>query len=136
MMSSSITCLFPPPLPQGISLIKELIDGYSLDVVLAYMGHIQSNAEIAVREMLRQIGRNTLEKTGKTQLSATDHMDDGTPIVLSIDINVDEVIIRIITQNLYIRFTSSRFLPIPNSFNFLTSVDQHRFGYKTDTLRT
>ncbi|XP_038070278.1 5-oxoprolinase-like [Patiria miniata] len=75
---------------KGINLIKELIDSYGLDVVMAYMGHIQSNAEIAVREMLREIGRNTQEKLGTTRLSAQDYLDDGTPIVLSIDINIEE----------------------------------------------
>ena len=55
------------------------------------MGHIQTNAEIAVREMLKEIGKNTLEKTGKTRLMAVDYMDDGTPIQLSIDININEV---------------------------------------------
>ncbi|XP_033626321.1 5-oxoprolinase-like isoform X1 [Asterias rubens] len=75
---------------KGITLITELIDSYGLDVVLAYMGHIQTNAEIAVREMLKEIGKNTLEKTGKTRLMAVDYMDDGTPIQLSIDININE----------------------------------------------
>lgn len=31
----------------------ELIDQYSLEVVQAYMGHIQKNAELAVRDMLK-----------------------------------------------------------------------------------
>ena len=29
------------PFPQGILLVKELIDAYGLEVVQAYMGHIQ-----------------------------------------------------------------------------------------------
>ena len=41
---------------QGIQLVNELIDHYSLDVVQAYMGHIQANAEVAVRDMLKLIG--------------------------------------------------------------------------------
>jgi 5-oxoprolinase (ATP-hydrolysing) len=36
-----------------------LIDAYGLDVVQAYMGYIQENAEIAVREMLKEIGTKT-----------------------------------------------------------------------------
>jgi len=46
---------------KGIQLVAELIDSYGLDVVQAYMSHIQKNAELAVRDMLRQIGRDTLE---------------------------------------------------------------------------
>ncbi len=36
--------------------MSELIDGYGLDVVQAYMGFIQKNAEVAVREMLIEMG--------------------------------------------------------------------------------
>ncbi len=32
------------PFPQGILLVKELIDAYGLEVVQAYMGHIQVHA--------------------------------------------------------------------------------------------
>ena len=68
-----------------------MIDAYGLDVVLAYMGHIQKNAEVAVRDMLREIGQQTKQRTGSTRLSAVDYMDDGSPISLSIDININEV---------------------------------------------
>lgn len=37
---------------RGIALVHELIAEYGLGVVQAYMRHIQSNAEQAVREML------------------------------------------------------------------------------------
>lgn len=76
---------------QGITLIGELIDAYDLDVVLAYMKYIQQNAEVAVRDMLREIGQQTLDRTGSTKLSAVDYMDDGTPIALNINININEV---------------------------------------------
>lgn len=75
---------------KGINLIGELINAYSLEVVLAYMGYIQQNAEVAVRDMLREIGRETLTRSGSTKLSSVDYMDDGTPIALSIDIDVNE----------------------------------------------
>lgn len=39
---------------RGIALVHALIEEYSLPVVQAYMGHIQRNAEDAVRDMLRQ----------------------------------------------------------------------------------
>uniref|UniRef100_A0A0M3IQS8 Hydantoinase_B domain-containing protein n=1 Tax=Ascaris lumbricoides TaxID=6252 RepID=A0A0M3IQS8_ASCLU len=40
---------------KGIGLVCELIDCYGLDVVHAYMSHIQSNAEMAVRNLLKQV---------------------------------------------------------------------------------
>lgn len=73
---------------KGIRLINELIDEYGLDVVQAYMGHIQANAEVAVQEMLCEIARKTKQKTGQTRLTAEEFMDDGSKI--SLDIEIDE----------------------------------------------
>lgn len=70
---------------QGINLVQELIDVYGLDVVQAYMGHIQQNAELAVREMLRDIGRVTPNQP----LCATEYLDDGSPIHLSVTVDTD-----------------------------------------------
>ncbi|XP_070575126.1 5-oxoprolinase-like isoform X2 [Ptychodera flava] len=75
---------------KGINLITELIDIYTLEVVQAYMAHIQHHADIAVRDMLKEIGRRTKERTGTTKLSAVDYIDDGSPLVLNIDIDVTE----------------------------------------------
>ncbi|EDW10305.1 5-oxoprolinase [Drosophila mojavensis] len=72
---------------KGIHLVSELISSYSLNVVQAYMHHIQKNAELAVRDMLRQIGRDTLERTGSTVLVAQEFMDDGSPISLRVTID-------------------------------------------------
>lgn len=50
---------------KGIQLVCELIDQYGLDVVQAYMSHIQTSAEMAVRELLKKVhsvNRNTLDK--------------------------------------------------------------------------
>ena len=51
------------------------------------MVSLQSNAEVAVREMLKEIARKTEQRTGLTRLTAVDHMDDGSPISLTIDID-------------------------------------------------
>jgi len=67
---------------QGITLILDLISVYGLDVVQAYMGHIQNNAELAVRQMLKDFG----EKLGKHTLTSHDYMDDGTKIQLKVTI--------------------------------------------------
>eukprot|EP00088_Acartia_fossae_P069611 TRINITY_DN9141_c0_g1_i1.p1 TRINITY_DN9141_c0_g1~~TRINITY_DN9141_c0_g1_i1.p1 ORF type:complete len:1151 (+),score=248.77 TRINITY_DN9141_c0_g1_i1:82-3453(+) len=72
---------------KGIQLVSELIDQYGLDVVQAYMGHIQSNAEVAVRDMLKVIGARAFEKTGRSSLFAKDSMDDGSLIQLKVDID-------------------------------------------------
>ncbi|XP_065827960.1 5-oxoprolinase-like isoform X2 [Oscarella lobularis] len=75
---------------KGISLVKELIGEYGLDVVQAYMQHIQDNAEVAVREMLKKIASKEKLRSGTTTLSAIDHMDDGSPISLTIAIDESE----------------------------------------------
>uniref|UniRef100_A0A182JFK7 Uncharacterized protein n=1 Tax=Anopheles atroparvus TaxID=41427 RepID=A0A182JFK7_ANOAO len=74
---------------KGIQLVSELIDAYGLTVVQAYMGHMQANAELAVRDMLKAIARDTLARTGRTVLEAEEHMDDGTPIRLTVRIDAE-----------------------------------------------
>lgn len=75
---------------RGIKLITELINEYGLDVVQAYMTHIQENAEVAVKDMLKEIALKTKARTGKTELYAEDFMDHGTKICLRVDINAAE----------------------------------------------
>ncbi|XP_071957987.1 5-oxoprolinase-like [Antedon mediterranea] len=75
---------------KGVVLIEQLIEEYSLSVVQAYMQHIQNTAEVAIKDMLRQIGRQTQQHTGQTKLMAVDHMDDGTPLKLTVDIDIEE----------------------------------------------
>ena len=64
--------------------MTELIDSYGLDVVQAYMNHIQENAEVAVRQVLKDFGRKAQAKTGRSVLSAKDLMDDGSVISLKV----------------------------------------------------
>ncbi|XP_054168710.1 5-oxoprolinase-like [Oppia nitens] len=68
---------------KGISLVTELIDFYGLDVIQAYMRYIQSNADLSVRQMLKQ----TVETLKTNKLFATDYMDFGSKIELKIEIN-------------------------------------------------
>ncbi|EGR45393.1 5-oxo-L-prolinase [Trichoderma reesei QM6a] len=70
---------------KGISLIKGLIEEFGLATVHRYMYAIQHTAEDAVRALLRA----TREKYGPEPLVATEYMDDGTPIALSISISPD-----------------------------------------------
>jgi 5-oxoprolinase (ATP-hydrolysing) len=88
---------------KGIRLMHELIAQYSLPVVQTYMRHIQRNAERAVRDMLREFAArksssSSVSASASSSLtappsdatvtfSATDHLDDGSPIVLTITID-------------------------------------------------
>uniref|UniRef100_A0A3Q1FS04 5-oxoprolinase, ATP-hydrolysing n=1 Tax=Acanthochromis polyacanthus TaxID=80966 RepID=A0A3Q1FS04_9TELE len=73
---------------RGSQLVAELIDSYGLAVVQAYMGYIQSNAELAVRDMLRDFARR--QQTGSLEVESEDFMDDGTAIRLRVQINKEE----------------------------------------------
>ncbi|KAF5136832.1 5-oxoprolinase [Metarhizium anisopliae] len=68
---------------KGITLIRALISEFGLASVHRYMYAIQHTAEDAVRGLLR----DTLAKFGPEPLTATDYMDDGTPIALKITIS-------------------------------------------------
>ncbi|XP_037051875.1 5-oxoprolinase [Bradysia coprophila] len=72
---------------KGIQLVSELIDTYGLKVVQAYMDYIQKNAEVAVRDMLKEIAKATRKRTGQSILHAQQFMDDGSPIKLKITID-------------------------------------------------
>uniref|UniRef100_A0A914BYY1 5-oxoprolinase n=1 Tax=Acrobeloides nanus TaxID=290746 RepID=A0A914BYY1_9BILA len=74
---------------KGIRLLHDLIDGYSLPVVQAYMGHIMRNAENAVRSLLKRVGENRSKVHNTKTLQALDYMDDGTPIQLAVEIDTD-----------------------------------------------
>ncbi|GAM23449.1 hypothetical protein SAMD00019534_066240 [Acytostelium subglobosum LB1] len=73
---------------KGIGLMEELITYYGMDVVHAYMHHVQQNAELAVKEMLCEISNNHGLKPVDTLVSI-DYMDDGTPIKLALTIDRD-----------------------------------------------
>uniref|UniRef100_A0A2R9ANB6 5-oxoprolinase, ATP-hydrolysing n=1 Tax=Pan paniscus TaxID=9597 RepID=A0A2R9ANB6_PANPA len=75
---------------KGIQLVGELIGQYGLDVVQAYMGHIQANAELAVRDMLRAFGTSRQARGLPLEVSSEDHMDDGSPIRLRVQISLSQ----------------------------------------------
>uniref|UniRef100_A0A158R5F5 5-oxoprolinase n=1 Tax=Syphacia muris TaxID=451379 RepID=A0A158R5F5_9BILA len=72
---------------KGIKLVCELIDAYGLDVVHAYMKHIENNAEVEVRNLLKQIANEDKTDFDARILKAKDFMDDGTPICITISIH-------------------------------------------------
>ncbi len=69
-------------------MVGELIDYYGLNVVQAYMNHIQNNAEVAVRDLLRTVGKRVQKRSGESTLSAIDYLDDGSPIAIEVTIDV------------------------------------------------
>ncbi|CAJ2502848.1 Uu.00g102420.m01.CDS01 [Anthostomella pinea] len=71
---------------KGISLIEGLIQEYGEETVQFYMEHIQHNAELCVRNLLKQVHKRFEGR----DLSATDYMDDGTPIRLRVTIDPDK----------------------------------------------
>ncbi|EFJ47592.1 hypothetical protein VOLCADRAFT_61291, partial [Volvox carteri f. nagariensis] len=77
---------------RGIQLVCELIKEYGMGVVSAFMGHIQRNAELSVRDMLRRFSERQVMTAGGGlpevgTVHARDIMDDGSPIALSVTID-------------------------------------------------
>ncbi|KAI9742373.1 MAG: hypothetical protein M1818_003906 [Claussenomyces sp. TS43310] len=71
---------------KGANLVHALIAESGVEKVHFYMNAIKNNAAKAVRRFLKQ----THEKFNGKQLQAIDHMDDGTPIGVTITIDPDE----------------------------------------------
>lgn len=67
---------------RGVQELQRLIEYYSLDVVQAYMQHVQDNAELAMRKAIRNLPDGIHE--------ACDFLDDGTKIAVTITIDEDQ----------------------------------------------
>ncbi len=70
---------------RGAADLARLVERYTLPVVAAYMHHIQVAAEQQVRQALRQLEPGVYP--------FTDHLDDGTPISVSITVDGDRATI-------------------------------------------
>lgn len=70
---------------KGANLLRGLVEENSLQVVHFYMDGIKDNAEVAVREYLKKVGK----QTGDKPLRFSDFMDDGTEIRLEIRIDTE-----------------------------------------------
>ena len=71
---------------KGIELVLEMVEHYGLEVVQAYMRHVQDSAEEAVRNSLRELSKSKgLEQVDTVR--AVDYLDDGSPIVLELTID-------------------------------------------------
>ena len=71
---------------KGINLISTLIEDYGEEVVQFYMRKIQDNAELSVRNLLKDVSK----RFDGQDLSAVDYMDDGSPIKLKITIDAEK----------------------------------------------
>ncbi len=71
---------------KGINLITALIKDYGENVIQLYMKNIQDNAELSVRNLLKDVSKRFQGQ----DLSAIDYMDDGSPIKLKITINAEK----------------------------------------------
>lgn len=71
---------------KGINLISILTEEYGEAVVQFYMHQIQDNAELSVRNLLKDVSK----RFAGQELSAIDYMDDGSPIQLKISIDGDK----------------------------------------------
>ncbi|WP_372681553.1 hydantoinase B/oxoprolinase family protein [Desulfosarcina sp.] len=71
---------------KGIELVLEMVEHYGLEVVQAYMSHVQDAAEAAVRSRLKELSLSKGMKD-KDTVRAVDYLDDGSPIVLSLTID-------------------------------------------------
>ena len=71
---------------KGINLISTLIEDYGEEVVQFYMRNIQDNAELSVRNLLKDVSK----RFEGHDLQAIDYMDDGSPIQLKITIDANK----------------------------------------------
>jgi len=71
---------------KGIELVLEMVDHFGRDTVQAYMKHVQDAAEAAIRARMRQLSLSKGMATMDT-VTATDHLDDGSPICLALTID-------------------------------------------------
>ena len=87
---------------RGIALLDELIDEHGLEVVQAYMRFVQENAELAVRDMLKETARRLLSERSVSSATkhpesshvvvarAEDFMDDGSAVRLALTLDASD----------------------------------------------
>jgi len=71
---------------KGIELVLEMVAHYGLDVVQAYMKHVQDAAEDAVRQRLKTLSESK-GMAKRDTVRARDYLDDGSPIALALTID-------------------------------------------------
>lgn len=56
--------------------LSTVVEDYGLETVQEYMYHIRNNAEMSVRNLLKDVAK----RAGTNVLSAVDYLDDGSPV--------------------------------------------------------
>jgi len=89
---------------KGVQELRKMAEQFSLDVVLAYMRHVQDNAEESVRRVIELIGvrHQLLETQRQTEMKAQNHwaltpinsftlpLDNGAQIQVAIRVDTDK----------------------------------------------
>jgi 5-oxoprolinase (ATP-hydrolysing) len=101
---------------KGVRELRQVIDHFGLDVVQAYMGHVQDNAEEAVRRVIPALRDGT----------CTYELDNGA--VISVAVRVDTA-----ARTAAIDFTDTSAV-LPNNFNAPSSVVMAAVLYVFRTL--
>jgi len=105
---------------KGVQELGRMVDQFGLDVVQAYMGHVQDNAEESVRRVLTKM-------SGSLKESSFDlPMDNGAHIRVKVSIGADR-------RSAKIDFTGTS-AQLPNNFNAPTSVCMAAVLYVFRTL--
>ncbi len=89
---------------KGAQELRKMVAQYGLDVVNAYMGHVQDNAEESVRRIIDNLTDSTFEQ----------QMDDGSVIKVAITVDKD-------TRSAIVDFTGTSAVR-PNNLNAPSSV--------------
>jgi 5-oxoprolinase (ATP-hydrolysing) len=115
---------------KGVQELRKMVEHFGLDVVQAYMGHVQDNAEEAVRRAIDLIGvrfQLTSSKDGKpTPLQFTQPLDNGAQIQVAVRVNTEE-------RSAEIDFTGTSAQQL-NNFNAPTAVCMAAVLYVFRTL--
>ena len=101
---------------QGVAELRQLVGEFGLDVVTAYMGHVQDNAEEAVRRVLARLGGGECRY----------ELDNGA--VIGVAVRVDQ---RARTAEIDFTGTSAQ---LPGNFNAPSSVAMAAVLYVLRTL--
>ena len=101
---------------KGVQELRNMVNHFGLDVVIAYMKHVQDNAEGAVKRVLKVL------RNGKFKYE----MDDGSVIAVEISINNEE-------QTAVVDFTGTS-AQLSNNFNAPSSVARAAVMYVFRTL--
>jgi 5-oxoprolinase (ATP-hydrolysing) len=105
---------------KGVQELRRMVDQFGLEVVLAYMGHVQDNAEEAVRRAITRLSHRL--KDGSFTLK----LDNGAQIQVAVRIDADK-------RSAVVDFTGTSAQQI-NNFNAPTAVCMAAVLYVFRTL--